>query len=182
MEEYLIELLKEYGYVVLFFWSVLEGELGLIMAGIMSFTGDMILSYAILAGALGGFTGDQIYFYIGRFNKKRVLKKIKRKQLAKANLLLRKHGWKIVFLQRYLYGLRTVIPLTIGITSYDGKKYMILNLISAFIWATITISISYFYGEKILELITYLKEYKIELLLIGFFTFLVVYKIKSSKF
>ncbi|HEX5670889.1 MAG TPA: DedA family protein, partial [Sulfuricurvum sp.] len=70
MEQLFLEWLKEYGYIVLFAWSILEGELGLIMAGIMSHTGDMFLPIALLVGALGGFTGDQIYFYIGRFNKK----------------------------------------------------------------------------------------------------------------
>jgi len=76
MEQYFIELLKEYGYIILFIWSIMEGELGLIMAGIMSFTGDMFLPYAIAVGALGGFTGDQIYFYLGRFNKKYIHKKL----------------------------------------------------------------------------------------------------------
>lgn len=35
MEELFIEWLKEYGYVILFLWSLLEGETGLIMAGIL---------------------------------------------------------------------------------------------------------------------------------------------------
>ena len=62
MEQLLIDWLKEYGYIVLFAWSILEGEIGLVMAGIMSHTGDMFLPFAIFVGALGGFVGDQIYF------------------------------------------------------------------------------------------------------------------------
>jgi len=43
MEEKFIQLLKTHGYIILFVWSILEGEAGLIMAGIMSHTGDMNL-------------------------------------------------------------------------------------------------------------------------------------------
>ncbi|MEJ2467933.1 MAG: DedA family protein, partial [Campylobacterales bacterium] len=64
MEEYFLELLQEYGYVILFVWSILEGEMGLLMAGIMSHTGHMNLPLAIFIAGLGGFAGDQIYFYI----------------------------------------------------------------------------------------------------------------------
>ena len=92
MEELFLELLKEYGYVVLFIWSILEGELGLIMAGIMSHTGHMFLPFAILVGALGGFVGDQIYFYIGRFNKKYIHRQLvtHRRKFAIAHLLIKK--------------------------------------------------------------------------------------------
>ena len=69
MEELFIQWLQEYGYIILFLWSILEGELGLIMAGIMCHTGHMVIPIAILVAGLGGFVGDQIYFYIGRFKK-----------------------------------------------------------------------------------------------------------------
>ncbi|MGZ5209139.1 MAG: DedA family protein, partial [Sulfuricurvum sp.] len=48
MEHLFLEWLKEYGYIVLFGWSILEGEFGLVMAGIMSHTGDMVLPIALL--------------------------------------------------------------------------------------------------------------------------------------
>lgn len=69
MEAFFIESIKEYGYIILFFWSILEGESGLVMAGLLSHTGDMNLFFAIFIAGLGGFAGDQLYFYIGRLNK-----------------------------------------------------------------------------------------------------------------
>lgn len=71
----------------------------------------MNLFVAIFVAGLGGFAGDQVYFYIGRFNKKMVHQKLRsqRRKLALAHVLLKKHGWPIIFAQRYLYGLRTVI-------------------------------------------------------------------------
>lgn len=161
MEHLFLEWLKEYGYIVLFAWSILEGEVGLIMAGIMSHTGDMFLPIAIFVGALGGFTGDQIYFYIGRYNKKYIHKQLSthRRKFAIAHLLIKKYGWPIIFVQRYMVGMRTAIPMAIGLTKYSGKKFAIINFISALFWASATIIPAYYYGAEILKFLQLLKTY-----------------------
>lgn len=161
MEQLFVDWLKEYGYAVLFVWSILEGELGLIMAGIMSHTGDMFLPFAIIVGGFGGFVGDQIYFYIGRFNKKYIHKRIRsqRTKFALAHLLLKKYGWPIIFVQRYMYGMRTVIPIAIGLTKYSSRQFAIINFVSAIAWASITIIPAYFYGNELLELIRWIKSH-----------------------
>jgi membrane protein DedA with SNARE-associated domain len=161
MEELFLGWLKEYGYVILFLWSILEGETGLIMAGVMSHTGDMSYLLAVFVAGLGGFAGDQLYFYIGRFNKGLIQRKLhkQRRKFAIAHLLLKKYGWPIIFIQRYLYGLRTVIPMSIGITKYSAKRFALINLLSAWVWAAITITPAYIFGEEILRLVVFAKEH-----------------------
>ncbi|HEX5624035.1 MAG TPA: DedA family protein [Sulfuricurvum sp.] len=161
MEDIFLEWLKEYGYIVLFGWSILEGELGLVMAGIMSHTGDMILPVAIIVGALGGFVGDQIYFYIGRFNKSYIHDKLRsqRRKFAIAHLLLKKYGWPLIFVQRYMYGMRTIIPMAIGLTKYSGRQFALINFISAIFWASLTIIPAYYYGEELLKLLAWIKAH-----------------------
>ena len=161
MEHLFLEWLKEYGYIVLFAWSILEGELGLIMAGIMSHTGDMFLPIALLVGALGGFAGDQIYFYIGRFNKKYIRGQLlaHRRKFAIAHLLIKKYGWPIIFIQRYMIGMRTAIPMAIGLTKYSGKKFAFINFISALFWASVTIIPAYYFGADILNALHWAKAH-----------------------
>ena len=161
MEQFLINALTEYGYIILFIWSIMEGELGLVMAGTMVHTGHMHMPLAIFVAGLGGFTGDQIYFYIGRYNKKWLHKYLHnhRRKFALAHLLLKKYGWPVIFIQRYLYGLRTIIPMSIGLTRYDAKKFAIINFISAQVWAAMTIILAYIFGEQILEVIEYAKHH-----------------------
>ena len=161
MEAFFIESIKEYGYIILFFWSILEGESGLVMAGLLSHTGDMNLFLAIFIAGLGGFAGDQLYFYIGRFNTSYVHRKLKqqKRKLALAHLLLKKHGWPIIFLQRYLYGLRTIIPIAIGLTGYSAKKYALINLIAAWCWSSVIILPVWYFGNEILSVITYGREH-----------------------
>ena len=161
MEELFIELIKEYGYIILFVWSILEGEMGLIMGGLLSHTGNMDLGIAIAVAGFGGFVGDQIYFYIGRYNKGYIQRKMysQRRKFALAHLLLKKYGWPIIFIQRFLYGLRTIIPISIGLTRYSAKMYAFINFLSGFVWAAITIVPVYIYGEEILGVFNWAKEH-----------------------
>jgi membrane protein DedA with SNARE-associated domain len=161
VEQLFIEWLKEYGYIVLFGWSILEGELGLVMAGIMSHTGDMFLPLALIVGAFGGFVGDQIYFYIGRFNKRYIHDKLRsqRRKFAIAHLLLKKYGWPLIFVQRYMYGMRTVIPMAIGLTKYSSRDFAIINFVSAIFWASLTIIPAYYFGDELLKLLAWIKEH-----------------------
>lgn len=161
LENKFLYLMKEYGYIILFAWSILEGEMGLIMAGLLSHTGDMWLPLSIFVAGLGGFAGDQIYFYIGRYNKSYVHRKLKgqRRKFALAHLLLEKYGWPIIFVQRYMYGMRTIIPLSIGLTRYNAKMFAVINIISAWVWASVTIIPAWYFGEEILEVLEWLKAH-----------------------
>lgn len=165
IEEWLVELwnthVGTWGYLILFFWSVLEGELGLIFAGLATHDGQMSLFWAIFIAGLGGFVGDQIYFYIGRLNKKNLKKLLisQRRKFALAHLLLKKYGWPIIFVQRYMYGMRTIIPISIGLTRYSALKFAIINLLSAWVWASVTIVFVWYFGSFIWELVRWAKSH-----------------------
>ena len=161
MEEFFTKLLIEYGYIILFVWCIMEGEMALIMAGILSHQTHMHIAPAIFVAGLGGFVGDQIYFYLGRYNKKYIAKKLhtQRRKFAIAHIMLKKYGWPIIFIQRYMYGFRVIIPMTIGLTGYSAKKYAFINLISAWCWAAITIIPAWVLGEHILDILHKAKEH-----------------------
>ncbi|ARR04056.1 MULTISPECIES: DedA family protein [Campylobacter] len=154
MEEFLKNILYEYknwAYLIIFLWCIAEGELALILGGIFAHEGHVNLGLIIFVAGLGGFVGDQIYFYIGRYNKKYIQRKLvkQRRKFAVAHLLLQKFGWPIIFIQRYMYGFRTIIPMSIGITRYSAKKFAFINLISAWAWAAITILLAWHFGQLI---------------------------------
>lgn len=161
MEQVLIEWLKTYGYPVLFVWSIAEGELGLIMAGLLCHTGDMNIALAITVASLGGFAGDQLYFWFGRYNKKYLHEYLveHRRKFALAHLLLKKYGWPVIFIQRYMYGMRTIIPMAIGATRYSSRSFMIINFLSAIVWASLTIVITFIFGDVLIGLLKTMKEH-----------------------
>ncbi len=150
MEDMLTNL-ETYGYIVLFLYSFGGGFIALMGAGVLSYTGHMDLEVAILVAFVANFLGDLMLFYMGRYNKKDVmgyLHKHKRK-LALSHILMKKHGSWVIFLQKYVYGIKTLIPLAIGLTKYDFKKFAVLNLFASAIWAVAIGVLSYMAGEMI---------------------------------
>lgn len=164
-------------YLIIFLWCILEGELALLLGGIFAHEGHVNLGLIIFVAGLGGFVGDQIYFYIGRYNKKYIQKKLKkqRRKFAVAHLLLQKFGWPIIFVQRYMYGFRTVIPMSIGITRYDAKKFAFINLLSAWVWAAITIILAWYFGEEIWAFVAWAERhwYYAAMLIISFLSLMI---------
>ncbi|BCX79100.1 DedA family protein [Campylobacter sp. 19-13652] len=148
-------------YAIVFAWCILEGELALILAGILAHIGHVDLFMVTFIAGLGAFCGDQIYFYIGRYGKRFIGKRLskQRRKFAVAHLLLQRLGWPVIFIQRYMYGFRTIIPISIGITRYNAKKFAIINLFSAWAWAAITIILAWYFGESIIAIIDMIAEH-----------------------
>ncbi len=150
MEEMLSNL-ETYGYLILFLYSFGGGFLALMGAGVLSYAGHMDLTTAILVAFVANFIGDTVLFYMGRYNKKDVMvymHKHKRK-LALSHILMKKHGSWVIFMQKYIYGIKTLIPLAIGLTKYDFKKFTFFNFFASAIWALVVGVGSYMAGEAI---------------------------------
>ncbi len=143
--------LQTYGYLVLFLYSFGGGFLALMGAGVLSYAGHMDLGISILVAFIANFIGDLVLFYMGRYNKKEVMgymHKHKRK-LALSHVLMKRHGSWVIFIQKYVYGIKTLIPLAIGITKYDLKKFAILNFFASLLWAVTIGFASFMAGEAI---------------------------------
>src|SRR4030095_17218562 len=59
-------LVAEYGYPAALVGALFEGETILVLAGLFAHRGVLHLPLLIALGALGGATGDIVYFTIGR--------------------------------------------------------------------------------------------------------------------
>jgi len=143
--------LSLYGYIILAWYSFGGGMLGLIGAGILSAMGKMDITLSIAIATVSNFIGDNVLFYLAQTNKKEVQKylaKHKRK-IAWTNLLMRKYGWMVVFLQKYVYGVKTLVPIVMGLTKYDIKKFTLLNLPASILWGLVVGLTSYYFSEAV---------------------------------
>ena len=73
-----------------------------------------------------------------------------------------------------MYGFRTVIPMSIGITRYSAKKFAFINLISAWVWAAVTILLAWYFGDLIQSFLKWAKEhwYLAAVLIVSFLSLL----------
>jgi len=85
------------------------------------------------------------------------LKKHRRK-LAYSHLLMKKYGAWVIFLQKYIYGVKTLVPIAIGLTRYNAVKFGILNFAAAVVWALIIGISSYMGGKTVLSILDKTKD------------------------
>ena len=148
------QLIQDWGYVALFLYSFGGGFVGLIFAGVLSYAGDLNIYVSIIVAGISNFLGDQFLFFLARKNKnyaKDMMKKYGRK-IALAHLLMKKYGSFVIFVQKYIYGIKTLVPLAMGITKYSAVKFSIFNAMAAVLWACVIGYASFTAGEYILSL------------------------------
>ena len=112
------QFLQEFGYFALFLGTFFEGETILVLAGFLAFRGYMDLKLVMIVAFLGSYAGDQLWYFLGRKHGRKLLARKPRWQLMgdKALEHIRRHPdiWVLSF--RFVYGLRTVMPVAIGLS------------------------------------------------------------------
>ncbi|MGC2048947.1 MAG: DedA family protein, partial [Gallionella sp.] len=130
-------LIADYGYVALFVGALLEGETLLILAGFAAHQGYLQLHWVIIIALLGGFLGDQFYFWLGRWRAAWVLSRFNRLAplFERANALIDRYHEVLIVAIRFLYGLRTVGPMAFGMSKVPVWRFVLFNALGAAIWA-----------------------------------------------
>lgn len=148
MEQLLSEYGPTLGYVILLIGSFVEGETVVLTAGFLAYKGYLSLTLIIIISFLGSLIADQLLFYIGRYYGPGLIERkpaLKEKSKRIFDLL---HRYNVGFILsfRFIYGIRVASPLVIGASGISIKRFTILNLIAAIIWATISCVAGYMIG------------------------------------
>jgi membrane protein DedA with SNARE-associated domain len=156
-------LIVKYGYIVIFIGTFFEGETILIIAGFLSHGGYLHLPLVIAAALAGSFSGDQLYFFIGRYRGQKVLEKRPewRARVDKFMRLFNRYNIVIILSFRFLYGLRTISPFAIGLSNISALRFFLLNFISAVVWAISFGVAGYFFGHAVEIFMRDIKKYEI---------------------
>ncbi len=146
-----VHLVSPYGYLAILIAAFWEGEAVLIAAGALCGAGYLDWRLTILAAAIGGAAGDQIYFYAAHDRAARLIQKSKRLRdwYPRVSRFVLRHGTMAVLLSRFAAGLRITIPLVCATAGMSPRKYSTLNLLSAFAWASVWVAISYQFGAHL---------------------------------
>lgn len=177
--------LETYGYIGLFLYSMGGGFAAIVVAGVLSFMGKMDITLSITLAFISNALGSFMLFYMARYQKAMMMDGLRehRRKLALAHILLKRSGSWIIVAQKFIYGVKTIIPIAIGLTRYDFKKFAILNIIGAALWSLTFGLGSYYSGGflvKLTELITS-NPWIAPLLLVTFASVLWIYLSKATK-
>ncbi len=130
--------IARWGYAAVAAGVFCEGETIVLVAGAMAHRGLLALWGVIVAAFVGSVVGDQVWFWVGRRYANRLLDRRPtwRRRMTYAEPLLERFGSWYVLAFRFLYGLRTISPLLLASVGYPPRRFAILNVISAALWAT----------------------------------------------
>lgn len=171
-----------WGYVVLFLYCIGSGYVGIIAAGILSALGHMNISLSIGIAALGNFTGSSVLTYLVRYQKQDFLKYLDkhRRKIALMHIWLKKYGAILIFVNKFLYGVKFLVPVAIGMSRYSFKKFLLLNLLSCIAWA-LSLGMLAFYGSRFIESIIDKYGQYSYIIIIGIFTIIGAFMLWLNK-
>jgi membrane-associated protein len=150
-------IIGEYGLYAVFVLALLEGDITLLVAGVLAhsgFFGEYSFAKVLLAGTLGGALGDNIAYAGGRGFRNRV-RTIRFYRLAQPRIerLTDRFGPLSIFLTKYIYGLRTASCVFYGIGRMRYVRFLPCSILSCSLWVLILSGTGYFFSGTVTRLI-----------------------------
>ena len=148
-------------YPILFIWSILEGEIGLTLGGLLAKEGVLRYEYVAAIATAGAFIGDLSVFLIGRLFSKKVDTWFasKKEQIDSIRDSFAKNGSWLIFFERYLYGAHIPTLLIIGSSKYSFVKFLLLDIVAVSIWAVTFVTLGYTFDKEFIALLNLISKY-----------------------
>ena len=156
------QFLTDYGYLAVFVGSLLEGETILVLAGFAAHQGYLSLPWVVLLAICGGTLGDQVYFLVGRRFGSSLVQRFPRmtSPAQRVNRLLMRFHEALIIGVRFMYGLRIVGPMVIGMSDVPAWRFAVFNAIGAVAWAVAISAIGYLFGHALQSLLVAADQYE----------------------
>ncbi|MFL6230457.1 MAG: DedA family protein [Pyrinomonadaceae bacterium] len=157
MEQVFFDLVGRYGLYAIFFLAMIEGDITLLLAGVLAhgmYFGDYSFLKVLGVGTAGGVAGDQIAYAMGRGFRSGVRER-KFYQAARPRIerLTRKFGPLSIFLSKYVYGMRTACCVFYGVAKMRYSRFLPLTAVSCFAWVSVLSGAGYFFHSIITNFI-----------------------------
>lgn len=162
--EFLIEFFSSYGYWAVFFVLLACGfgvpipeDITLVSGGVISGLGYTNVHWMLVVSMLGVLVGDSTMYWLGRIYGEKILNfplirnVATPARFATVQARFEKQGWKLLFVARFLPGLRAVVYLVSGITrKVSFTRFVAVDFMAAIISVPIWVYLGDF-GAKNLD-------------------------------
>jgi membrane protein DedA with SNARE-associated domain len=135
-------------------------EVPIIAAGIASSVGTLNPWMAFAACVVGALAGDSVIYAIGyHFGRSLVIRHPRFAHLlhaeyeAKIEEMIRKHGFKVFFLSRFMVGIRAPVYLTAGVLRMSFRRFILIDACCATSVVGLFFGLSYAYGDRVTGLL-----------------------------
>lgn len=133
----------------------LEGETAVVLGGAAARHGLFNPVAAALAAFIGSFVADQLVFWASRHERDHPLvhKWCAKPAVGRALHFLERHPRLFCFGFRFVYGFRIAGPAAVGLSAVAGRTFIVLNALSAALWAGVFTWAGYRFGKALIDAI-----------------------------
>ena len=202
MQEMVIEIMNNFGYLGVFLLIAIENifppipsEVILLFGGFMTTFTDMNVIGVIIASTLGSLLGAIALYYIGKILNKERLKKIitskygkllrlTPEDIDKADNWFDTKGNKTVFFCRFIPLIRSLISIPAGMSEMPMKKFLIYTILGSAIWNTALTIAGSIVGENWTDILEIMDKYShiiVIALAIAFLIAIIIFYKKRKK-
>ena len=182
MQEPFYQLFEQYGIYAVFLLCTVEGDITLLLAGVLAhngYFGHLSFLKVYIFGTLGGMVGDSFGYMVGRLFQQTVRNHSFYKMAQpRIERLTAKFGGFSVIVSKYIYGIRVAMCLFSGIGRMPFHKFVFLDFISCSIWVLALSSVGFFFSGAITTIIGDFKQIGITLFFIVLGAVIIFYLIE----
>jgi membrane protein DedA with SNARE-associated domain len=128
------EFLVRYGAVAVVLGAMLEGDLSIVMAGVVAHLGYLSLATALEAAWVGAFVGDTLWYALGRERADMITRSgVYRRAAPLIERLVARLGDREIVLARFVYGTRIASMFYWGVRGLPFARFALLDLVGCFL-------------------------------------------------
>lgn len=176
MENWITDLMEQYGYLGIFLMIAIENifppipsEVILTFGGFMTTYSDLTIAGVIAVATFGSIAGAVILYYIGtlldvprlekiveRWGK---LLRVKKEDIHKANAWFDKYGYWTVFFCRMIPLIRSLISIPAGMNRMKFPLFLLYTTVGTLIWNVILVCVGAAVGDSWESIVGFMDVY-----------------------
>ena len=132
-------------------------EVAFVVAGVLSAEGRLHWEIALASCLIGAILGDSVMYAIGRRwgetllgAHPRLAWMLQAKREKQFELAVQQHAFKVMFLSRFLVGIRGPVYVAAGAVHVPYLRFLLIDMFCASLVVTTFFSLAYFFGDSVL--------------------------------
>ena len=168
--EHVQQLISTFGLLAIFLLTMVEGDLTLLLAGMLAHGqafGEYSFPLVLATGTLAGVASDNVAYALGRAGRSSV-KKYRFYCAARPRIerLTKKFGPLSIFVSKFTYGLRWGACAFYGIAKMPYVRFLLLSFASCFVWVSALAGAGFIFHTAIYTLVGNLHDLSYLLLIV----------------
>jgi membrane-associated protein len=162
MDNELVQLLLDYGYVIMFLLMIVEGPVVTLVAALLASLGFFSLPIVFMLSIVGDLLGDVLWYGIGRKWGQSFMVQygrfvgISQELINRVQKFFDRYGGRAVFGAKSTTGLCLATFIVAGAAGMPLRVFLVNAFMGGVVWTSILVALGYFFGTLYLQIAQYI--------------------------